>query len=262
MATKIRYVQLEPAEVLLDFHSSRMTAEQFGCYWLIMMHLYCQGGKLKLDVKELGLLCNCPGAPGEGFEKVWEKIESKFQKKGGQIKHKRVNRELRRARQRRQAAVDNGLRGAQARWQGHSAGITLAMANGKRNVIEETESKLRIRKDLSSSPFHSLVPSSSLRHPASATAVAEACETPGALAVRILDFNQSLQQIIRPRNQSDRTSFRNIGNWLMVKIQAGEFNERIIPRVLEYAAEAVKGKSRNPAAVFTSILKRELKYLP
>jgi hypothetical protein len=48
----------------------------------------------------------------------------------------------------------------------------------------------------------------------------------------------------------------------MVKIKAGVFNERIIPRVLEYAAEAVKGRSRNPAAVFTSILKKELNYKP
>jgi len=119
MATKTEYVQLEPAEVLLDFHTSRMTTEQFGCYWLIMMHLYCQGGRLELDVKELGLLCN----HSEGFEKVWEKIESKFKKTGNRIRHKRVSRELRQAKLRRQAAVNNGLKGAQVRWQGYKRAI-------------------------------------------------------------------------------------------------------------------------------------------
>lgn len=83
-----------------------------------------------------------------------------------------------------------------------------------------------------------------------------------SLAAKILSFNESLMQIIKPRNQSDRTSFRNISNWLMVEIHAGVFNEQIILRVLEYAAEAVKGRSRNPAAVFISILKKELGYKP
>jgi uncharacterized protein YdaU (DUF1376 family) len=112
MAKKIKYVQLEPAEVLLDFHTSRMTAEQFGCYWLIMMNLYCEGGKLDFDIKEFSLLCNCT----ENFERVWGKIESKFQKTNGKIRHKRVSRELREAKRRRQVASQNGLRGAEARW--------------------------------------------------------------------------------------------------------------------------------------------------
>ncbi|MGD9109344.1 MAG: hypothetical protein PVG93_00255 [Phycisphaerales bacterium] len=109
---KIKYVQLEPAAVLLDFLSSRMTAEQFGCYWLIMMNLYCQAGKLEFDLNELGMLCN----RSESFEKIWEKIESKFQIKNGFIKHKRVTAELRRAKRFLQHQRQAGLKGAQKRW--------------------------------------------------------------------------------------------------------------------------------------------------
>jgi uncharacterized protein YdaU (DUF1376 family) len=246
MATKIKYVQLEPAEVLLDFHTSRMTAEQFGCYWLIIMSLYCQNGKLEFDVKELGLLCNCT----KNFEKIWEKIESKFQKNGGKIKQKRVTSELRRAKRFIQHQRKAGLASARARQPRLNSGSATAEPS-KRNVIEETENNIRIRKG-SISPLQSLVSSNSLRRE----------KTLPSLASKILSFNESLMQIIKPRNQSDRTSFRNIGNWLMVKIHAGVFNEQIILRVLEYAAEAVKGRSRNPAAVFISILKKELGYKP
>jgi uncharacterized protein YdaU (DUF1376 family) len=246
MATKIKYVQLEPAEVLLDFHTSRMTAEQFGCYWLIIMSLYCQNGKLEFDVKELGLLCNCT----KNFEKVWEKIESKFQKNGGKIKQKRVTSELRRAKRFIQHQRKAGLASARARQPRLNSGSATAEPS-KRNVIEETENNIRIRKG-SISPLQSLVSSNSLRRE----------KTLPSLAAKILSFNESLMQIIKPRSQSDRTSFRNISNWLMVKIHAGVFNEQIILRVLEYAAEAVKGRSRNPAAVFISILKKELGYKP
>ncbi len=246
MATKIKYVQLEPAEVLLDFHTSRMTAEQFGCYWLIIMSLYCQNGKLEFDVKELGLLCNCT----KNFEKIWEKIESKFQKNGGKIKQKRVTSELRRAKRFIQHQRKAGLASARARQPRLNSGSATAEPS-KRNVIEETENNIRIRKG-SISPLQSLVSSNSLRLE----------KTLPSLASKILSFNESLMQIIKPRNQSDRTSFRNISNWLMVEIHAGVFNEQIILRVLEYAAEAVKGRSRNPAAVFISILKKELGYKP
>jgi len=69
-----------------------------------------------------------------------------------------------------------------------------------------------------------------------------------------------LVSIIKPRNQSDRTCFRNITNWLRAGCATGKFNEQIFGRVLEYAKEASLG--RNPAAVFISLLKKELDYRP
>jgi len=75
-----------------------------------------------------------------------------------------------------------------------------------------------------------------------------------------LYFDDQLRKIIRPRNQSDRTSFRRIGNWLIRGIEDKRFAVDIWEIVLGYAAEAAGPESRNPAAVFMSILKRELDY--
>jgi len=121
---KIRYVQLEPAAVLLDSDVANMTAGVFGCYWKIILHLYCNGGKVKFDLKELARLCNCRS----NFEKIFSKIEKKFQIKNGIIKHKRVTAELRRARKFLQHQRQAGLKGAQKRWHGNSPGNTNAIA--------------------------------------------------------------------------------------------------------------------------------------
>ena len=81
-----------------------------------------------------------------------------------------------------------------------------------------------------------------------------------SLRTRTLAFHQSLIRTIGLKNQSDRTSFRNIANWLQSQVEAGEFDEDIFHVVLNYAVEAAQPTSRNPAAVFTSILKKELGY--
>jgi hypothetical protein len=69
-----------------------------------------------------------------------------------------------------------------------------------------------------------------------------------------------LESIIKPRNQSDRTCFRNITTWLRTGCATGKFNEQIFARVLDYAKEATMG--RKQAAVFISLLKKELSYRP
>ncbi len=75
-----------------------------------------------------------------------------------------------------------------------------------------------------------------------------------------LNFNSALISIIKPRNQSGRTYFSNITNWLMAGCATGRFNEHIFDRVLGYAKEA--NDDRNPAAVFMTLIKKELGYRP
>ena len=58
MTTKIKYVQLEPVQVLFDFYNSRMTAEQFGCYWLLILHLYCNNGRLAVSPLISSIICS------------------------------------------------------------------------------------------------------------------------------------------------------------------------------------------------------------
>lgn len=83
-----------------------------------------------------------------------------------------------------------------------------------------------------------------------------------SLNEKALCFERALKIVIRPRNISDRTAFRNITRWLIDKCESGDFERNtIFRRVLDFALEASGPKSRNPAAVFMSLLKKELGYL-
>jgi hypothetical protein len=73
-------------------------------------------------------------------------------------------------------------------------------------------------------------------------------------------FNERLSTIIRPRDQSDRTSFRRIGHWIVRGCNEGKFGKEMFETVLNFAKEASGPKSRNPAAVFTALIKKELGY--
>jgi hypothetical protein len=73
-------------------------------------------------------------------------------------------------------------------------------------------------------------------------------------------FHERLTQIIRPRNQSDRTGFRRIMVWVARGILDKELKPDTYEQVLRYATEASGPDSRNPAAVFMKILKQELGY--
>jgi uncharacterized protein YdaU (DUF1376 family) len=275
MAKKIKYVQLEPAEVLLDFHKSRMTAEQFGCYWLIILNLYCEGGKINFDLKELSLLCNCT----ENFEKVWRKIKNKFRIKNNIISHKRVKNELKEAKRRRQAATDKAVKGANTRWHKHSTSNACSIAKERKgNEMEVKESKVKESKlkeskdnrneekknEVCSGPvdtvFSSALSSITARPASPKTASRGGSNpAPGSLLNQQLSFYNDLKEIIRPASESDLTCFHRLSRWLVKEITFKRFNEHIFGRVLDMARESSTG-SRNPAAVFMSRLKKELGY--
>ena len=107
---KIKYVQLEPAEVLLDSDVQQMSDKEFGCFMRIVLYLYQHGGKIRYDSKQLAKLCNCR----RNFDMVWRKIAHKFQLRGDIITHKRVTAELKRARKFAQDKRRAGLASARA----------------------------------------------------------------------------------------------------------------------------------------------------
>ncbi|MHC5075703.1 MAG: hypothetical protein ACYTFM_04670 [Planctomycetota bacterium] len=76
-----------------------------------------------------------------------------------------------------------------------------------------------------------------------------------------LQFYECLIKIIVPKSTGDRTCFRKIGNWLMDGYKQGKFRRDIFNIVLSFAKEAARPECRNPAAVFVTILKKELGYL-
>ncbi len=236
---KIKYVQLESEAFLTDMDFIAMTLEERGAYFTLILYLDCNKGKCELDIPVLSKLCN---KTPKVFEKIWQNISKKFQTRSGVIKHKRVTKELTRARKFRQARSKAGLKGADKRWHSHSTAIT---KETKGNVIgkESKDSSYSNTTEQSSSV------STSVRHRPDKDS-----------HIRAFNFNEALMSIIKPRNQSDRTCFANIASWLMAGCAADKFNEQIFGRALDYAKEASLG--RNPAAVFISLLKKELDYRP
>lgn len=85
-------------------------------------------------------------------------------------------------------------------------------------------------------------------------------ETQKQLNVLTLKFSETLKTIIRPKDQSDRTTFRKIADFLKKGIENNKYTTDIFGIVLEYAKEAAGPNSRNPAAVFMKIVKDEIDY--
>ncbi|MFC1675568.1 DUF1376 domain-containing protein [Planctomycetota bacterium] len=239
MNNQPKYVQLEAGAFLSDHEFQAMSAEERGVYCALIFNLYCNGGKCKLDHVKLGRITNC-----NNFEVVWQNISEKFQVRRGFIYHKRVSRELKTATERMQTAREKAVKAANARWNKDAPSNAQAKHGecdkgkvSEGNVIEDKGNKTTNTDTKDSSSL-----------------------TTNPVRVRGLIFNTELEKIIRPVNQSDRTCFRNITNWLIEQCGHGKFNEKIFDRVLDYAKEAKNG--RNPAAVFMALMKKELGYKP
>ncbi len=289
---KIRYVQLESQAFLMDLDFLTMTPAERGVYCTLVLHLYCKGGKCELDPAALARLCNC-----RNFEKLWKKIAKKFQIREGVIRHKRVSKELRRAKRFAQRQRIAGLASAKKRQRRFSHGSTTATT-----AVEPTKRKGKVNekesKALTNSNTFEQAPSSSSsvsasggvaglaqsrRHPS--VSGVEGAESIGAIVQRLgigaeaaaktsgpiehrgvdpaaagqgLHFHQALINIIGPRTRSDRTCFRNVANWLTRRCAEGRFTEDTFAMVLGFAEEAKT--ARNPAAAFMALLKKELRY--
>jgi len=79
---------------------------------------------------------------------------------------------------------------------------------------------------------------------------------------RAAAFHAALTGIIPPKDCSDRTAFRRVAKWLADECTQGRFDVGIFPLVLDLAREAAGPECRRPAAVFMSLLKKELGYYP
>jgi hypothetical protein len=81
-------------------------------------------------------------------------------------------------------------------------------------------------------------------------------------AQEALAFFETLLALLPARSVSDRTCFRRVAEWLAQGVRAGRFTREVFPRVLLYAREIDVGSARNPNAVFLSILRKEMGYVP
>jgi len=103
---KVRYVQFESEAFLIDLDFIKMNAQERGVYCTLLFHLYCNNGRSELDPLTLARMCNCSDTD---FEKVWQNIAKKFQTHDSVIKHKRVTKELNRAKKMLQSQRKAGL---------------------------------------------------------------------------------------------------------------------------------------------------------
>ena len=258
MKMKIKYVQLESDAFLTDIDFVQFTPAERGVYCSLILYLTSNDGKCTSEPEALSRICNCGSI--EQFEKIWEKISKKFQLRNGVIKHKRVTKELKRAKSLLQAKRKAGLNGAKRRWQSHGTAEGDAMANrSKGNVIGKEDKDITNTNTIN----QSLSSSSSLRSGVEAGCPSGAeNQSPLTSEWQIygVRFSQALEGIIRPASRSDRTCFVNVTRWLIEGCARGRFNHLIFDRVLDYARDARRGD--NPAACFMAVLKKELDYRP
>lgn len=255
---KIKFVQLESDAFLTDIDFIQMSPSERGVYCSLILYLYSSGGKCEFDMQALARLCNCQSS--EEFEKIWERISKKFQVRKGVIRHKRVTKELKKAKNYKQAKSKAGLRGALKRWQNDGSGNGKAVPNRRKGNVIEKERQDNLSNSNTSSRLRALSSSNSVRSPLSRGQVYP-CGSRGPSVdwqVQSLQFNDALCRIIHPRTQSDRTCFRNVTNWLVEGCADGRFDSDIFNRALDYAREARNGQK--PAAVFMALMKKELGY--
>ena len=235
---KIKFIHLESEAFLTDLDYIVMSHAERSVYCTLIFYLTSNNGKCEYKPLALSKLCHCENV--EEFEEIWQGISKKFQTRNGAIKHKRVTKELRKAKKFIRHQRKAGLASARKRQQRlncGSADVTSPVQPTKtKGNVNEKEKKVNTN---TYSSEQSLSSSNSLR---------------------ALSFNEALISIIKPRNQSDRTCFRNITNWLMAGCAEGRFNNEVFGRVLECAREASTG--RKPAAVFMALIKKELGYRP
>jgi len=229
---KVRFVQLEPEAIVAEPDFQVMTAEERGVYLSMILYLYCNNGRLKLNVELLRKLCNA--RPDFDFAAVLKK----FINKKGMVYHRSVSQSMAKARRLMQARREAGLMGAEKKWQSHNKDNSIATVS-KGNVIASKDKQNSYSSTNTGNP--SFTPSNSIR---------------GAS----LNFHDALTQIIGPKDQSDRTCFHNVTAWLAEQIARGRFDEHIYARVLDIAGETCR--CRKPAAAFMARLKKDLGYNP
>ncbi len=236
---KIKYVSLESGAFLSDLVFQAMNAEERGVYCSLLFYLYENNGRLPLNIETLKHLCNC-----ENFEKVWQFIRQKFIVKKGFITHKRVSRELDKARQLSQAQSEKGVKGMKSRWHSDNTAITKRSEENRSEVTENNN-----YSNTNPSQLQSLL--TSTRCASITTAELE------TLRFRIYDI---LCGVFRGRTPSDTTAIRNLVGWAKNNIAAGKFEPEIFKTIVNMAVDSKNGKSRKPIAVFFAQVKRDLGY--
>ena len=105
---KIIFVQLTYNDFLNDPDFVKMTLEEKGAYFYLILFLFSKNGPA--DFENLWRAIGCRDE--KHFQEIWDAIGYKFKIKNGKISHKMVASEISRIRKLRQAKRKSGLKGA------------------------------------------------------------------------------------------------------------------------------------------------------
>ncbi|PKL48751.1 MAG: hypothetical protein CVV39_03930 [Planctomycetes bacterium HGW-Planctomycetes-1] len=144
---KIQYVSLESGAFISDLIFQTMTADERGVYCTLIFYLYENNGRLPFDIESLKHLCNC-----QDFEKVWEFVKQKFIIKNGKIFHKRVSKELDRAKKMSQVQSERAVKAAAKRWQNDAPSNAPGNAPSIAKESETKRSEVQVRENIDTNP--------------------------------------------------------------------------------------------------------------
>ena len=150
----IKYVQLESGDFLSDPDFQLMSSCERGIYCSVIFYMYLNDGKILNDPDRIKKLCNVD----ENFEKSWSVVQKKFTEKGGYLTHKRVRKELAKAKRYFQTQRRAGLKGAERRWGRHNDPNGDDIAEPMANKVKE--SKVKVSKDKDTKSARKFVPPS------------------------------------------------------------------------------------------------------
>jgi uncharacterized protein YdaU (DUF1376 family) len=262
---RIQYVSLESGAFISDLIFQAMTAAERGVYCTLIFYLYENAGRLPFDIESLKHLCNC-----ENFEKVWEFVKQKFIIKNGRIFHKRVAKELDRAKKLSQVQSEKGVKGMKSRWSNDNTAITEKLPDNnqaKESKAKGGEDKVRENIDTKnvSAIAKDLLPSAQTRQQGSIASQIQCLKSSIRFApdpTNTLLFHDRLASTFGGRTPADTTALRNLVRWTQDSVSAGVFTKDIYQRILDMAADSKNGNSRKPIAVFFAQVKKDLGYTP
>lgn len=232
-----QYFQFEPGAFLSDVEFQQFSAAERGVFCTVIFYLYKNNGRMKNDPKAISRLCNSTTG-------TWSRVKKKFISTNGFVKHKRVSKEIKKAKRFIQAKSEAGVKGAKARWQSH--GSANGDANGDANgnaITKKSKGKVIEEKKKITSEFVGAQTSSS--------------PNSSRFLTGHFELYDRICQIIKPKNQSDRTSFSDIAKWVTSQIEQGTFNADMPGKVIGFAREAAVANGKS-AAIFTAILQKNI----
>jgi uncharacterized protein YdaU (DUF1376 family) len=259
---KIQYVSLESGAFISDLIFQAMTAEERGVYCTLIFYLYQNNGRLPFDIESFKHLCNC-----ENFAKVWEFVKQKFIIKNGRVFHKRVSKELDRAKKLSQVQSEKGVKGMKSRWSNDNTAITEKLPDNnqaKESKAKPSEEKIRKNIDSNVSAIaKDLLPSADKKPPSSIASQIQSLKSSIRHDVdptNMVIFYDKLANTFGGRTPSDTTALRNLVRWVQDSVSGLVFNKDIYQRILDMAADSKNGNSRKPIAVFFAQVKKDLGY--